>query len=210
MNHDLSRRTFIAAGAASLAATSLPALEPIQRKNPNPKLKLSLAAYSFRQFLPNYRGGKPKKTEMTMLNFVDYCAQQELDGAEITAYFIPDPTPHDLINRIKRRAAVNGIDISGGAVGNRFSFAPDGPKAEAQMKSIEGWLQTYAGMGAPAIRIFAGHPEKGQSEKEAIGNIIHNLNAAAKIAETYGVILAIENHDFTTHVDRLMDILEGV
>jgi sugar phosphate isomerase/epimerase len=101
---------------------------------------------------------------------VDYCAVQDLDGVEVTGYFIPNPTPHALINQIKLRAAVNGLDISGGAVGNRFSF-PEGPTAEKEMKSIEGWLQTYAQMGAPAIRVFAGHPHKGQSQKDAIENI---------------------------------------
>ena len=195
----------------SALALSAPAALSANVKEPKPRFKISLAAYSFRSQLPNYRGNKtPGETKLDMPGFLDHCATLDLDGAEITSYFLPHPCPRELALELRRHAHTRGLDISGGAIGNNFSF-PDGPELEKQMRYTQGWIETYAAMGAPVIRVFAGHPKtRGQKPEDAEKNIIRNLRHACTIAARHGVILGVENHDFTTDIDRMLRILEAV
>lgn len=213
-----NRRQFIRSislGGAGLAlagqAKAQEATAAKPESKPSRRFKTSLAAYSLRNQLPNYRGGQsPAKKELDMLGFLDYCTTLDVDAAEITSYFLPHPCPNDLALELRRRAHLSGLDISGGAIGNNFSF-PDGPELEKQMAYTEEWIKTYALMGAPVIRVFAGHPKtKGLSAEDAEKNIVKNLKRACSIAAKHGVILGVENHDFTTDIDRMLRILDAV
>lgn len=207
----IARRHFLKSLPILAAGTLTPAvaLEPIARTG-TPRMRLSLAAYSMRQFLPNYRGNpRPAAKPLDMLKFIDFCAGLDLDAVELTSYFLPDPCPAELVNEIKRRCHVLGLDISGGAIGNNFSY-PEGPELDKQFAYTERWIKTYAAMGVPVIRVFAGHPKKGADERAAVKNIIRNLKRACDIAAEHGVILGMENHDFTTHIDRYLEILAAV
>jgi sugar phosphate isomerase/epimerase len=206
----LSRRRFVATLAAGSACALMPALpataiDPIQRTGKQ-TLKLALAAYSLRQFF----GKKPDEPgAIEMPGFIDYCSKLGLDGAELTQYFFPKDTTRDYINGLKRRAHLAGIDISGGAIGNNFTIDP-GPKLDQQMAHTKTWIDHYADLGAPVIRVFAGNPPAGVSEDEAIKRAVPALEAACEAAGRRGVMLAIENHDFATKVDRLLQIVKAV
>ena len=211
---NIDRRTFV---VGSLAATVTPlaspvanAMQPLKRSG-NARLKLSLAAYSFRNQLHSFRSGKKAAdAEMDMLGFIDYAAGLDLDAVELTSYFIPHPCPDELAVQLKQRCHLLGLNISGGAIGNNFAYPP-GPELDKQMAYTEQWIKSYSLMGAPVIRVFAGHPKtKGVDEQQAVANIKTNLNAACDIAAKYGVILAMENHDFTTNIDRYLDVIEAV
>lgn len=192
------------------AALPVGAMAPVPRVG-NPRMRLSLAAYSFRNQLPNYRSKpEPGPTEMDMLGFIEYAAGLDLDAVELTSYYLPDPCPDALALKIKQRCHVLGLDISGGAIGNNFAYPP-GPELEEQMAYTERWVRTYALMGVPVIRVFAGYPKtKGVDAGQAVANIKTNLNTACAMASKYGVILAVENHDFTTNIDRYLDVLSAV
>jgi sugar phosphate isomerase/epimerase len=213
----ISRRTFLKTGAGATAGAlgwngQLPAIGPIDRSQGSEvPLKLSLAAYSLRQYLPNYRRGEPTGGEpLDMFGFLEYCARIGLDGAEITSYFLPHPCPGTLAINLKRQAHLLGLGISGGAIGNNFAQGK-GEAAAEQMAYTEEWIKTYAAMGAPVIRVFGGKPSgEGAGEEAAEENIIHNMTAACEIAGRHGVILAIENHDFLTDIHRLLRIVEAV
>src|SRR5579863_2809062 len=115
-----TRRQFIhnslAAGAGvGLAATAAPAIEPIRRSG-RPLIRLSLAAYSFRQYLDLRR--KPQPT-MTLDDFIDMAAGWPLDAVELTAYYFAQTSPRYLA-QLKGRCTRLGLDISGTAVGNNF------------------------------------------------------------------------------------------
>jgi hypothetical protein len=66
-----SRRAFL--GAVAVAPMTGVCVEPFARKGP-PRLRLSLAAYSFRDQFVNGKDGPPAK--MDMFRFLDYCAEQ--------------------------------------------------------------------------------------------------------------------------------------
>ena len=98
----LSRRRFLhtaalASGAAALAPASLRAVEPFPRKGP-PRLQLSLAAYSFRKYLPasiKANDFAPGGRKFDLFQFLDYCAGHGVAGAELTSYYFPKDLTHD-------------------------------------------------------------------------------------------------------------------
>ena len=210
-----NRRHFFKTTALGAAALSLPknaqaAAEEI--KQANPRFKLSLAAYSFHDQLHDYRRSEaPAEPEMDMASFLDYCATLHLEAAELTSYFLPQDCSRELALELKNQAHRLGLDISGGAIGNNFAYAPGSPELKKQMAYTEHWIKTYAIMGAPVIRTFAGKPkDKKISKEQAEKNIIANLKTAIEIAAHHGVILGLENHDFTTDIDRLERILDAI
>ena len=91
-----SRRAFLghcgvaAAGAAMVASgkSSLAAEPP--KRNGKSHMKLSLAAYSFNKFLVN-RGTAEQiaAAKMKLEDFIQFCADQNLDGTELTSYYFP-------------------------------------------------------------------------------------------------------------------------
>ncbi|HAW97863.1 MAG TPA: sugar phosphate isomerase/epimerase, partial [Opitutae bacterium] len=88
MNKPTSTRRKFCRGialAGSLAPFSSSAIGPIKRAG-SPRLKLSLAAYSFRGQL-TAKPGSPGA--MDMMGFIDWCSSQDLDGFEPTSYFFP-------------------------------------------------------------------------------------------------------------------------
>src|SRR5437764_14332270 len=107
----LSRRNWLTACTASvLAVPSLNSIEPIARTGKS-KIKLSLAAYSFRQSLDLKKKPKP---DMTLFDLIDIAAEQNIDAVELTAYYFPETTPEYLAS-LKGRATRLGLDISGTA-----------------------------------------------------------------------------------------------
>jgi hypothetical protein len=88
MKQQISRRGFAAAAAALAGAPAAAlAMEPVRRRGPS-RMKLSLAAYSFRHYLTDHRrGSKPTASPpLTLESFVDLCAEYPLDGVEPTSY----------------------------------------------------------------------------------------------------------------------------
>lgn len=149
------------------------------------------------------------KGAMNMEGFVDWCAGLDLDSVELTSYFFPKVVTGEYLAGLKRRCFVHGLDISGGAVRNNFTL-PAGPALEKWFKHVDQWVDYYAALGAGVIRVFAGQPPKGVSAEQGIKNAIPNLERACEAAGKKGVILALENHDFVTRVDRLLEIIQGV
>jgi sugar phosphate isomerase/epimerase len=204
-----TRRSFLTGTAAAAVVTALPvaarAMDPVKRAGPS-RLRIGLAAYSMRQYLQ----AKPDtKGAMDLLGFVDWAATLDTDAVELTSYFFPEQVTKTYLNDLKRRCHVNGLDISGGAIRNNFTLPP-GPELEKWFTHLDTWLDHYAALGAPVIRVFAGIPPKGVSEDEGIRNVIANLKRACEMAATRGVILGLENHDYLTRIDRMLPIVRAV
>lgn len=188
----LSRAALAAAGIASSAALA-PAfgIEPLQRAG-KPKLRLSLAGYSFRQFFKDGRDGKTDSTKrIDMLDFIDYCAEQNC-AAECTSYYFPARVTNEFLLKLKRHAFVRGVEISGTAVGNTFTHPP-GAKRDAEIKSVKEWIDRAAVFGAPHIRVFAGSVQ-GTSKEEAKKLCIEAMEECCEYAGAKGVFLGLENH----------------
>jgi sugar phosphate isomerase/epimerase len=204
-----SRRRFLThtVGLAALAAGATPAEAngPITRRG-STRMRLGLAAYSMRTYLQAKTG---TAGAMDLLGFIDWAATLDTDAVELTSYFFPETVTRDYLNEIKRRCHLNGLDISGGAIRNNFTLPP-GPELEGWFTHLDTWLNHYAALGAPVIRVFAGVPPKGVSEDDAIRHAITNLKRACEMAASRGVILGLENHDFLTRIDRMLPIVRAV
>ena len=208
MHHPTTRRSFLRAAALTLAAPlglSHPAaaIPPLGRTRPG-HLKLSLAAYSYRQFL----GGK--KPQMDLFDFVNLAADMALDAVELTSYYFPPDVDNDYLHRLKQHAFVLGLDVSGTSVGNDFCVAP-GPERDKQMELVRTWVDHAAELDAPVIRIFAGRVPKGETEAIAVSRAIEGIKASLPYAAKKGVSLALENHGgITATPDQILTLVKAV
>jgi len=177
-------------------------------------MRLGLAAYSFRQFFkeasePGSQAA-PDGRPFDMLRFIDYCSEQGCDGAEVTSYYFPPQVSNDYLLKVKQRAFLKGVALSGTAVGNTFTLDA-GPKREEQMTLVKRWVDNAALMGAPHIRVFAGNTQKGSTFEQAVKNCIAALEEAADYSGSKGVFLGIENHGgIVASSKTLVDIVEAV
>ena len=213
-----SKREFLRSiGAVSAVAglgvalpARLPGAPPRKRKG-KARLNLSLAAYSFRDYFntATHAQRKPKDAKIIdMHGFIDYCADHELQGAELTSYYIEQKIDQAGLVALKRHAFLRGIAISGTAVGNEFTL-PKGEKRDAQIAHVKKWIDNAAHMGAPHVRVFAGGA-LGQSLKQAQTLCIEALEEVGEYAGKHGVFLGIENHGgIVAEADSLLEIVKA-
>ncbi|MBX6313802.1 MAG: sugar phosphate isomerase/epimerase [Isosphaeraceae bacterium] len=206
----LTRRRFLAGVALAAAPLAWPraarAIEPIGRTRPS-HLKLSLAAYSYRQHL-DFKN--PKSPKLDMFGFVDLAADMGLDAVEPTSYWFPPDVDADYLHRLKLHAFKLGLDISGTAIRNDFCLPP-GPKRDADREHIRTWIDRAAELDAPVIRVFGGSVPKGEDEDQVAERVIQGIEAVLPYAAEKGVALALENHGGITETPRqLLRLVRGV
>ncbi len=203
LNHTL-RSGLALAGAGWLAPSVARAVEPIQRAG-QPRLHLSLAAYSFRQFFTH---ADPAR-RITLENFVDFCADQGCVGTELTSYYFPEGFGRDYLVQLKRHAFLRGVAISGSAVGNNFAL-PEGPKRDEQIAHVKRWIEHCAVLGAPHIRVFAGSAQ-GLEVATAKRLCIAALEECCDYAGRHGIFLGLENHGgIVAEPQDLLEIVRAV
>ena len=175
----------------AVASLSVPAgaVEVFVRTGP-PRIRLALAAYSFRDDFKAAPDGTPAR--MDMFKFLDYCAEHGCDGAELTSYYFPADVTDDHLARVRRHAHLRGVTVSGTAVGNDFCLPP-GPKRDAEIAGVKEWIRRSAIFGAPHIRVFAGGAH-GQPPAVAKRLCIEALEECGDLAGRHGIVLGIENH----------------
>lgn len=216
MRHENNRRFFLktaalAASGLAMSGMSVAAVEPFKRKG-SPRLSLSLAAYSFRDFFKNNRGSASKadsSKQIDLFDFIDYCADHGCAGAELTSYYFPKDADSEYFIKLRRHAFLRGIEISGSAVGNNFAV-PKGAKRDAEIASVKKWIENAAILGAPHIRIFAGNPQ-GISKEEAKKLCIEAIDECGEAAGKAGVFLGLENHGgIVAEPEDILDIVKAV
>jgi sugar phosphate isomerase/epimerase len=206
----LSRRAFLNTAAATAlcaaprAATSGERLADPVKRTGGPWMKLSLAAYSFRDSLAG------AKKSMTLDDFVDLASGYDLEAVEPTSYYFPDPPSAAYCRSLRRHAFLQGLAISGTAVRNTFTYPP-GPDLDKEIDHVKRWVDLAAELHAPTIRIFAGDLQKGTSETDARRWCVDAIHRACEYAGSRGVILALENHGgIVTTADQLLAIVREV
>jgi sugar phosphate isomerase/epimerase len=209
----MNRRQFLATATATLGATALPAIEPINRKGKS-RMMLGLAAYSFRENMKWMKGKENKVKEgkpvWEITDFIDYCADQGCPGAELTSYFFPPDAGEDYLLGVKRHAYLRGVNICGTAVGNKFTLPP-GEARDKEMSYVLEWIEKAALMGAPHIRVFAGEVPKGSTPEEAEKNCLECYKECLEVAGRFGVILGLENHGgIVAEPDALIRLIKAV
>ncbi|MFA7002688.1 MAG: sugar phosphate isomerase/epimerase, partial [Verrucomicrobiia bacterium] len=136
------------AGAGLCGGRLAAAIEPIKRSGPA-KLRLSLAAYSFRDYFKDVSYARKTQADpakqIDMMQFVDYCANQNCEGAELTSYYFPKDVTDDYLRRVRDHAAKRGVAVSGTSVGNTFTL-PKGEKRDQQIADVQKWIDRAAVM----------------------------------------------------------------
>ena len=213
MTTPIRRRRFLSAtfGAAALAAVRTPfagraTAQGRVARSSGTRIRLGLNAYSFNEPL---RAGT-----MTLDDLVDYCAQHDIDGLDATGYYFPGypKVPDDaFLYRLKRRAFVNGVTISG--TGVRNDFAVEDPAArQRDVQMVKDWIEAAAKFGADVVRIFAGAkvPDGGTFER-TLEWMVPDIKACVDHGRQHGVIVGLQNHnDFVKTADETIRIVEAV
>lgn len=217
-NVNVDRRRFLGAalaGFGALAGSTLAqrraiAASPIVRSGDS-HLKLSLAAYSFNRYLPMKRtAAEGAETKMKLEDVIQFAADQQLDGVELTSYYFPTDLNATYLNHLKEMTFRLGLDISGTAIGNDFCL-PEGEERQQNLELTRRWIDHAAAIGAPVIRIFAGQVPKGDTEDAAVERCIEAINQSLDYAAEKGVVLALENHGgITSTAEQLLRIVHGV
>ena len=205
-----NRRDFLGMAALGVVACTVArpgtadAIEPIGRTRPS-HLKLSLAAYSYRDYLTG-----PKK-RMDLFGFLNLAADLAVDAVEPTSYYFPQDVNTDYLNRLKQRAFLLGLDISGTAVTNDFCVPP-GPNRDKELQHVRTWIDHAAELDAPTIRILSGNWLQGTPDDELAKRVIQAIENLMPHAVAKGVTLALENHGggVTTTAEELLRIVRAV
>jgi len=214
-----SRRDVLLAGASGLAACMTgrafgasvnnlqvePMASPVTGDRLPARIMLSLAGYSFRQYLDT--PGKPG--EMSLFDLADLSARLGLDAVEPTSYYFLR-TDDEYVYELKHHVFKLGLTISGTPVRNNFALPP-GPELDKEIQHVRNWVDICLKLGSPVIRVFAGRDPKNASRKEMFTNVVSAMKQACAYAQEKGVFLAIENHGYLTEsADDVIRIVEAV
>jgi sugar phosphate isomerase/epimerase len=214
MPEPIQRRTFIRAsvGIAMLAvgAGNIEAQRTISRDE-GVGVRLSLNSFSFNQPLANHT--------MTLFDVVDYCVQHGIQAVDLTGYYFPGQPPNatgsappdEYIFKLKRKAFINGVTISGTGVRNDFS-TPDASARAKDVQMIKDWIEVASKLGAPVMRVYSGTKiPDGYTFDQVLNWMVPNLKDCAEHAERHGVILVLQNHDdFIKTADQAIRIINGI
>lgn len=209
----LSRRHFLQSAATAFAAAPfLQAVEPFTRVG-GPRLRLGLAAYSFRDYF-EYSSAKQVAIQgertLTMEKFLDHCAEWGVEGAELTSYYFRKDVTNEQLAAVRRHAHLRGITVTGTSVGNTFTHPP-GPDRDKEVAYVKQWIDRAAILGAPHIRVFAGSVPKGGNLADAKKACIEQLEECAEYAGKHSIFLGIENHHgIVAEANDLVDIVKAV
>jgi sugar phosphate isomerase/epimerase len=206
----MNRRTFLQsgataafAGAASAAVHGDPGAIPRVRGT---RLKIGLNAYSFNR--PLMAG------EMNLDQVIDYCAEQNIDGTDLTGYYFPgypDVPSDEFLYALKRKAFMNGVTISGTGVRNDFALT-DASSRRGHIQLVKDWIDVCAKLGADVVRVFSGRElPKGHTFDQVLEWMIPAFQECAKYGQERGVIVGLQHHDdFLKTADETIRVVRAV
>ena len=208
MTNAIHRRDFLkasslAAASLSLGATTLQgrAAELIKNSPRHPRFLSGCCAYSYRKYLEN--------GPMTMEDFILEAVEMEIDGVDMTTYYLKSTQPSYLLG-LRRLAFRNGVPFSGAAIGTNMC-QPDPAKRAEEIEKIKKWLEVTELLGASHLRVFGGEVSKGASDEQGIQWVVETMKPACDYAATKGITLGIESHGgITSKAANIIEILRRV
>ncbi len=197
----ISRRHLL----AGLAAGPLLAGPEIKRQS-GTRVKIGLNAYSFNKPL---MAGTMKIPEV-----IEYCAQQQIDGVDLTGYYFPGypNVPSDeYIRSVKRTAFLNGVTIIGTGVRNDFTLT-DGPLRKLQVQLVKNWVEVAAKLGSNMVRVFSGREvPKGYTFDQVLEYMVPAFKECADYGKQHGIIIGLQHHhDFLKTAEETIRVVKAV
>lgn len=190
---------------AGLAASPLFAGREVKRRE-GTRVKIGLNAYSFNK--PLMAG------TMKIADVIDYCAQQGIDGVDLTGYYFPGypSVPSDeYIYAVKRIAFLNGVTIMGTGVRNDFALV-DASSRRGHIQLVKDWVDVAAKLGSDMVRVFSGREvPKGHSFEQVLEWMVPAFKECAAYGKERGVIIGLQHHDdFLKTADETIRVVKAV
>ncbi|MBX3398502.1 MAG: sugar phosphate isomerase/epimerase [Gemmataceae bacterium] len=194
----MNRRMFLTAG---VAACALPNLRAAETSKPL-RNRIGVSTYSFWQF--------KNEALRDVEKCIDLAATMGFDAVEILHRQMTDES-NAALQKIKRRAFVNGLALCGFSTHQSFLYASKEERQKNVDLTVKQIELAYA-MGIPTMRVNTGTwrtskdfnelmknkgiepPVKGFTDEDGFGWVIDGLMACLKTAEKCGVTLGLENH----------------
>lgn len=200
----MNRRRFLQQSATVGALAAVPPLadaEEPKKERPRPN-RIAVSTYSFWQF----RNRDLRNIETC----IDLAADMGFDGVEILHRQM-ESEENDYLQRLKRRAFVNGLDLCGFSTHQGF-LSPDQETRQKNVEHTVKCIELAYRLGIPTMRVNTGtwgtsknfdelmknkgieRLPAGRTEDEGFRWVIDGLGQCLKAAEKAGVILGLENH----------------
>jgi len=164
-------------------------------------IKIGCAAYSYREYLADGR--------MSYEDFVEEAYRLRLDGLELTLYWLPSKDV-SYLRKLKRLSLARGLPISCAGISTDFCN-PNSQDRKLAVRMVIDGLGTAQELGAPCLRVFAGHVPNGYTVSDATAWTVESLRSCVSCAEDRGIVIALENHGgITATADNVVGIIAEV
>lgn len=217
----VSRRALLTAAGAAAAASAVELVTPASARAATVgRVKLGISSYSYWHF-------RPVREPYPIEKVIDNAAALGVEGVDILHRQMPSED-NAYLQRIKKHAFVNGIDLIALSIHQGFVF----PDAEERQKNIDHTVKcmelAYA-MGIPCLRLNTGRWNTtksfddlmanrgiepvlpGYTEDQGFAWCIEAIEKLLPTAEKLGIVLALENHwGLARTADGLMRIVNAV
>lgn len=191
----------IPAAGSSLLATAATAAPPKSTGGPA-RIKSALCAYSFRKALED--------GSMSYEDLVDVAVENDIDGLDLTVYWLPKSGRDEYLMSLRRKAYVSAVEIPAIAIRSNLCKG-DSREQEIEVAWLSYWVDVANKLGASHIRVFGGTVPKDATEDQAAEWVVEILKRAAEYAGKKGVILGLENHGgITLYGERVVQMVKAV
>lgn len=189
---------------SSLAATAQTEADSklLAKERPFVPNRIAVSTYSFFTFRDGSKLSIPK--------CIDAAAEMGFDGVELLLVQMQD-TSDAALQKLKRRAMVNGLDLCGMSTHQGF-VTPDKEKRKRQVEKTILQIETAYKLGIPTIRVNTGRwgtsknfetlmdnkgieqRLEGHTDEEGFKWVCDSFEQCLEKAEQRGVVMGLENH----------------
>jgi L-ribulose-5-phosphate 3-epimerase len=198
----ISRRHALGAAGAAAAAVITRPIEGDDAVPAPPGNRIGVSTYSFWQF----RHDEGRDIEKC----IDRSGEWGFDGVEILHRQMTSEDK-SYLQRLKRRAFVNGLDLCGFSTHQGF-LSPDEAVRQKNIDHTIHCIELAYDLGIPTMRVNTGTwgtsknfddlmakrgiepPKEGFTDEDGFGWVIASLEKCLPAAEKCGVLLGLENH----------------
>jgi L-ribulose-5-phosphate 3-epimerase len=205
---NVARRCFLSrclasAGALAVGSRLDASAGRASAAEPNaPRNRIGVSTYSFWQF--------NRRELRDIEKCIDLAGEMGFDGVELLHRQMQSEDK-GYLQRLKRRAFVNGLDLCGFSTHQGF-LSPDADFRQRNIDNTIHQIELAYEMGIPTMRVNTGTwgtsrnfdelmknrgvepPKEGYTDEDGFGWVIGSLEKCLPTAEKCGVLLGLENH----------------
>ncbi|MBB6730003.1 sugar phosphate isomerase/epimerase family protein [Cohnella zeiphila] len=167
-------------------------------------MKLGISTYSL--------FGAIRSGEMSVLDVIDWIADQGGEHVEIVPIGYNLHESPDLIEKIRAKAADRGLDISNYAVGGNFAVGDDAA-VEAEIKRLMGEVDIARALGVKRMRhdVASGSDVSTARFQRELPKLAEACRRVAEYAAGFGIVTSLENHGyFMQGSERVLALIDAV